>query len=147
MKSYVCLQEIGFTHMRILEGVGTLVQLGGLVARLCKLVCDLISLHIDWLKYAHRIWIQSFFKCKNACLSIILFVQYIIHGLLINRIKKSIVRSYTIQIQTTSPILSRHHQDGPDLSSCTPGVRTACWSAKGSAKGSSSARGACRVSL
>jgi hypothetical protein len=31
-------QEIGFTHMRILEGVGTLIQLAGLVARLCKLV-------------------------------------------------------------------------------------------------------------
>ena len=30
-------QEIGFTHMRILEGVGTLIQLGGLMARLCKL--------------------------------------------------------------------------------------------------------------
>jgi hypothetical protein len=32
-------QEIGWTHMRILEGVGTLIQLGGLMARLCKLVC------------------------------------------------------------------------------------------------------------
>lgn len=31
------LQEIGWTHMRILEGVGTLVQLGGLISRLCKL--------------------------------------------------------------------------------------------------------------
>lgn len=31
-------KEIGFTHMRILEGVGTLIQLAGLVARLCKLV-------------------------------------------------------------------------------------------------------------
>ncbi|KAH9937328.1 P-loop containing nucleoside triphosphate hydrolase protein [Fomitopsis serialis] len=30
-------QEIGFTHMRILEGVGTLIQLGGLMARLCKM--------------------------------------------------------------------------------------------------------------
>ncbi|KAH9950899.1 P-loop containing nucleoside triphosphate hydrolase protein [Amylocystis lapponica] len=29
--------EIGWTHMRILEGVGTLIQLGGLVARLCKM--------------------------------------------------------------------------------------------------------------
>jgi len=27
--------------MRILEGVGTLVQLGGLMARLCKVVSDL----------------------------------------------------------------------------------------------------------
>jgi replication factor C subunit 2/4 len=33
-------QEIGWTHMRILEGVGTLVQLGGLVARLCKISLD-----------------------------------------------------------------------------------------------------------
>lgn len=32
------VQEIGWTHMRILEGVGTLVQLAGLLARLCKLV-------------------------------------------------------------------------------------------------------------
>lgn len=32
------LQEIGFAHMRILEGVSTVVQLGGLLARLCKLV-------------------------------------------------------------------------------------------------------------
>ncbi|KAF7784050.1 hypothetical protein Agabi119p4_215 [Agaricus bisporus var. burnettii] len=31
------IKEIGFTHMRILEGVGTLVQLAGLVARLCKM--------------------------------------------------------------------------------------------------------------
>jgi len=31
------IKEIGFTHMRILEGVGTLMQLGGLVARLCKM--------------------------------------------------------------------------------------------------------------
>ncbi|KAI0257154.1 P-loop containing nucleoside triphosphate hydrolase protein [Lactifluus subvellereus] len=31
------IKEIGFTHMRILEGVGTLIQLGGLVARLCKM--------------------------------------------------------------------------------------------------------------
>ena len=30
------IKEIGFTHMRILEGVGTLVQLGGLAARLCQ---------------------------------------------------------------------------------------------------------------
>ena len=33
----VC-QEIGWTHMRVLEGVGTLVQLGGLMSRLCKVV-------------------------------------------------------------------------------------------------------------
>jgi len=31
-------QEVGFTHMRVLEGVGTLVQLAGMVARLCKMV-------------------------------------------------------------------------------------------------------------
>ncbi|KAI6047977.1 P-loop containing nucleoside triphosphate hydrolase protein [Pisolithus marmoratus] len=31
------IKEIGFTHMRILEGVGTIIQLGGLLARLCKL--------------------------------------------------------------------------------------------------------------
>lgn len=34
--------------MRILEGVGTLVQLGGLMARLCKVVRDLIT----WLLFA-----------------------------------------------------------------------------------------------
>ncbi|WRT68497.1 uncharacterized protein IL334_005473 [Kwoniella shivajii] len=31
------IKEIGWTHMRILEGVGTLVQLGAMVSRLCKL--------------------------------------------------------------------------------------------------------------
>ncbi|CAL1694046.1 unnamed protein product [Somion occarium] len=31
------IKEIGFTHMRVLEGVGTLIQLGGLLARLCKM--------------------------------------------------------------------------------------------------------------
>jgi len=31
------IKEIGFTHMRILEGVGTLIQLVGLAARLCKM--------------------------------------------------------------------------------------------------------------
>ncbi|KAF8342252.1 P-loop containing nucleoside triphosphate hydrolase protein [Cantharellus anzutake] len=31
------IKEIGWTHMRILEGVGTLIQLSGLLARLCKL--------------------------------------------------------------------------------------------------------------
>ena len=30
-------QEIGWTHMRILEGVGTLVQLGAMISRLCKM--------------------------------------------------------------------------------------------------------------
>ncbi len=31
------IKEIGFTHMRILEGVQTFVQLAGCVARLCKI--------------------------------------------------------------------------------------------------------------
>ncbi|KAA8911102.1 DNA replication factor C subunit [Sphaerosporella brunnea] len=31
------IREIGFTHMRILEGVSTLLQLRGCVARLCKI--------------------------------------------------------------------------------------------------------------
>jgi len=31
------IKEIGFTHMRVLEGVGTFIQLGGLMARLCKM--------------------------------------------------------------------------------------------------------------
>ncbi|CAE6477621.1 unnamed protein product [Rhizoctonia solani] len=30
------IKEIGWTHMRVLEGVGTLIQLGGLMARLCR---------------------------------------------------------------------------------------------------------------
>ncbi|KAJ3882749.1 P-loop containing nucleoside triphosphate hydrolase protein [Lentinula edodes] len=34
------IKEIGFTHMRILEGVGTILQLAGLVARLCKMNID-----------------------------------------------------------------------------------------------------------
>jgi len=34
------IKEIGFTHMRVLEGVSTLVQLGGLLSRLCKLKVD-----------------------------------------------------------------------------------------------------------
>jgi replication factor C subunit 2/4 len=34
------LREIGFTHMRIADGVGTPLQLMGLVARLCKLAED-----------------------------------------------------------------------------------------------------------
>jgi replication factor C subunit 2/4 len=33
------IKEIGFTHMRILEGVGTLAQLTGLLSRLCRMVC------------------------------------------------------------------------------------------------------------
>ena len=31
------IKEIGFTHMRILEGVQTYLQLAGCVAKLCKL--------------------------------------------------------------------------------------------------------------
>lgn len=31
------IREIGFTHMKILEGVQTLLQLSGCLARLCKL--------------------------------------------------------------------------------------------------------------
>ncbi|KAK4685122.1 replication factor C subunit 2/4, partial [Tremellales sp. Uapishka_1] len=31
------IREIGWTHMRILEGVGTLVQLGAMISRLCRL--------------------------------------------------------------------------------------------------------------
>ena len=31
------IREIGWTHMRILEGVSTIVQLGGLLARLAKI--------------------------------------------------------------------------------------------------------------
>ncbi|KZT02485.1 P-loop containing nucleoside triphosphate hydrolase protein [Laetiporus sulphureus 93-53] len=31
------IKEIGWTHMRILAGVGTLIQLSGLMARLCKM--------------------------------------------------------------------------------------------------------------
>lgn len=34
------IKEIGFTHMKILEGVQTLLQLEGCVARLCKLNID-----------------------------------------------------------------------------------------------------------
>ncbi|KAH7320398.1 P-loop containing nucleoside triphosphate hydrolase protein [Rhizoctonia solani] len=30
------IKEIGWTHMRVLEGVGTLIQLSGLMARLCR---------------------------------------------------------------------------------------------------------------
>lgn len=32
------IKQIGFTHMRVLEGVGTLLQLSGCVAHLCKVV-------------------------------------------------------------------------------------------------------------
>ncbi|KAJ4485894.1 P-loop containing nucleoside triphosphate hydrolase protein [Lentinula aciculospora] len=34
------IKEIGFTHMRILEGVATILQLAGLIARLCKMNID-----------------------------------------------------------------------------------------------------------
>lgn len=33
--------------MRILEGVGTLIQLAGLVARLCKMVITFVNLCVD----------------------------------------------------------------------------------------------------
>ena len=32
------IREIGWTHMRTLEGVGTLLQLSGLVSRLARMV-------------------------------------------------------------------------------------------------------------
>lgn len=32
----IMLQEIGFTHLRIVEGINSLLQLSGLLARLCK---------------------------------------------------------------------------------------------------------------
>lgn len=35
---FVILQEIGYTHMRIVEGVNSLLQLSGLVARMCSKV-------------------------------------------------------------------------------------------------------------
>ena len=31
------IKEIGFTHMRVLDGLDTLLQMGGLVAKLCCL--------------------------------------------------------------------------------------------------------------
>jgi len=31
----LCAQEIGFTHMRILDGVDSLLQMTGLVGKLC----------------------------------------------------------------------------------------------------------------
>ena len=34
------IREIGFTHMRILEGVQTYLQLSGCVAKLCRLNMD-----------------------------------------------------------------------------------------------------------
>jgi replication factor C subunit 2/4 len=36
-ESFADRQEIGWTHMRILEGVGTIVQLGAMIARLCRM--------------------------------------------------------------------------------------------------------------
>lgn len=35
------IKEIGWTHMRILEGVSTVIQLGACLARLCKMVSTL----------------------------------------------------------------------------------------------------------
>jgi DNA polymerase III delta prime subunit len=34
------IKEIGFTHMKVLEGVQTLLQLSGCVVRLCKINMD-----------------------------------------------------------------------------------------------------------
>jgi replication factor C subunit 2/4 len=34
------IKEIGFAHMKILEGVQTLLQLSGCVVRLCKINMD-----------------------------------------------------------------------------------------------------------
>ncbi|KAK3084366.1 hypothetical protein FSP39_012281 [Pinctada imbricata] len=34
------IKEIGFTHMRIVEGVSSLLQMSGLLARLCKITAD-----------------------------------------------------------------------------------------------------------
>ena len=34
------IKEIGMTHMRIVEGVNSLLQLSGLLARLCKKSAD-----------------------------------------------------------------------------------------------------------
>jgi replication factor C subunit 2/4 len=31
------IKEIGYTHMKVLEGSGSLLQLGGLIARLCRI--------------------------------------------------------------------------------------------------------------
>jgi replication factor C subunit 2/4 len=34
---FFSLQEIGMTHMKIIEGLGTLLQLTALLARLCQI--------------------------------------------------------------------------------------------------------------
>ncbi|EGG04957.1 uncharacterized protein MELLADRAFT_72257 [Melampsora larici-populina 98AG31] len=50
MAEYIKLEfikEIGYTHMRILEGVSTIVQLGGLISRLCKLKLDPKLFNVD----------------------------------------------------------------------------------------------------
>ncbi|KAI9226575.1 MAG: P-loop containing nucleoside triphosphate hydrolase protein [Piptocephalis tieghemiana] len=41
------IREIGFTHVRILEGVGSLTQLSGLLARLCRLSLPPKALPMD----------------------------------------------------------------------------------------------------
>lgn len=48
------IREIGWAHMKILEGVGTLVQLSGLIARLSKQVCLTAAAALT-----HRQWIRS----------------------------------------------------------------------------------------
>ncbi len=34
--SFLLLQEIGYTHMRVSEGVNSLLQMAGLLGRLCS---------------------------------------------------------------------------------------------------------------
>ena len=46
--------------MRILEGVGTLIQLGGLVARLCKMVSVVRLFSVTELTQIGRTSIHSF---------------------------------------------------------------------------------------
>lgn len=45
------IKEIGFTHMRILEGVSTVIQLGGLMARLCQLVSAAHTLRREVIEF------------------------------------------------------------------------------------------------
>lgn len=37
LRGPACVQEIGFCHMRVSEGVNSRLQLSGLLAKLCKL--------------------------------------------------------------------------------------------------------------
>ncbi|KAJ2434553.1 replication factor C subunit 4, partial [Coemansia sp. RSA 2440] len=45
-KKLVFVREIGITHMRIVDGLQSLVQLQGLVARLCKPAVSAITLKV-----------------------------------------------------------------------------------------------------